>query len=512
MMTKFYQLLLLCSIALLSACDKEINGSQLEKKEQACFRATIGDLSATIGDHSKARMTGSAWEKDDAIGIYALKSGQSISSGGIFDSKANIKYVTSGEDNNFYAATENAGITFSNMILDFIAYYPYQSSITDNKVSIDVSKQSNIGSIDLLYSNNATKKSIDSPTVDLRFDHMLSMIVINLEAGDGLTALTGLTASISGLKTNGTFNLNSKEIVLGDKSETISANMSTDGKTVSAILIPNQDMNNAKIEFKIGNNTFEWQPKTQTLNSGERYNYKLKLTAAGNVTLSSSSISGWNDSEIIDGGEIIVKPENGGNAGNGDGEETKPDPEPEPEPNPEPNPETPSTQGTLLFAGADFEDWDVFKESLYKNNSYLKQVESIGINESKALHYKDTGAVQIKVLAAKINSETLIGKSKISFYLKGTGTKPIHFSLDKHKDIGYGDNILYFGLRDATINNIIEPSTTIPIGTGSLDTKGEWKKVTLDISNIDSKDRNCFGFYALQAGVYDIYIDNITIE
>lgn len=493
-------MLLICSIALLSACDKEIAGSQLQRKEQASFRATIGD-------HSKTRMTGDSWETGDSIGIYALKNGQSISSEGIFDSKANIKYIATGGDNNFSAAKESVGITFSNMILDFIAYYPYQSSITDNKVSINVSDQSNIGSIDLLYSNNAKEKSIDSSTVDLQFDHMLSMIVINLEAGDGLTALTGLKTNISGLKTNGTFNLNNKEIVLGEKTEIISANMSTDGKTVSAILIPGQDMKNAKIEFKIGNNTFEWQPKNQTLKSGERYKYKLKLTAAGKVILSSSSISSWKDSEIIEEGDIIVKPENGGN---GDGEETNP----EPEPDPDPDPETPSTQGTLLFAGADFEDWEVFKGSLHKaiNINYVKHTASEGINNTGALHYKDIGTGQSKVLAAKINAETLIGKSKISFYLKGTGTKPNHFSLDKHKDIGYGDNILYFGLRDATINNIIEPSTTIPIGTGSLDTKGEWKKVTLDISNIDSKDINCFGFYALQAGIYDIYIDNITIE
>ncbi len=243
--------------------------------------------------------------------MYALNAGQKLPDG-VYDSKSNIKYTTptEAEQGVFTAATE--GITFPETgNLDFIAYYPYRESLANNVYAIDVADQSKPAAIDLLFSNNAVNQS--EPAVALQFKHQLAMLVLNVSAGDGVTSLDGLTVSIEGLKTDGTFNLADGSITTGTTVKTITPVVAASGKTatVAAILVPGQDLKDAKISFKVGDQTYEWTPDAQAVETGKKYTYpSIQLSTTGvTVVQPSATIVDWVDVEI--GGIVTLKPNEG---------------------------------------------------------------------------------------------------------------------------------------------------------------------------------------------------------
>lgn len=139
------KVLYICSMFFLfNSCEQEndITTTETPKDGIATFHATI----------SKTRTTGNNWDKEDSIGIYALTGGDSIP-GGIFDEKANIKYETK-DGSGFFTAVDTDIMLPSGGTYDFVAYYPYQNDITDNKYQIDITNQEKPGNIDLLFSNN----------------------------------------------------------------------------------------------------------------------------------------------------------------------------------------------------------------------------------------------------------------------------------------------------------------------------------------------------------------------
>ncbi|NLX81658.1 MAG: hypothetical protein GXZ03_08865, partial [Proteiniphilum sp.] len=169
------KVLYICSMFFLfNSCEQEneITTTETPKDGIATFHATI----------SKTRTTGDLWDEGDAIGIYALKGGTTLSNG-VFDEKSNIKYVTEVGDGHFKPASTEIMLP-STGTYDFVAYYPYQSDMTNNIYQIDISNQANQGDIDLLYSDNAKGHTYDKPNAKLDFNHMLSMITLNITAED----------------------------------------------------------------------------------------------------------------------------------------------------------------------------------------------------------------------------------------------------------------------------------------------------------------------------------------
>jgi hypothetical protein len=294
---------LLFGLLLLNACDTEKDSLEnpLDNANQVKFQATIGVANST-------RASGTEWDAGDAIGVYALNAGATLPSG-VYDGKENIKYTTPG-DGIFTAAT--VGITFPETgALDFVAYYPYQNVINDYKYNINVADQSNSAAIDLLYSNNSKGATKENPMVNLEFKHMLSMLVLNITAGDGVASLDGLTTSIKDLKTDGTFNLADGTITTGSTSATITPAGAVTGTsgTVAAILVPGQDLNSSKITFSLAGQIYEWIPESTILESGKRYTYSLQLSTSGIVELQpEATIVDWEDADTGTG-SIILTPE-----------------------------------------------------------------------------------------------------------------------------------------------------------------------------------------------------------
>ena len=235
-------LFLFIGLAILASCsDTDVNGGLIADENQANFSGKIGELQTRVTDNS--------WENGDAIGIYALNAGAELSEVAIFDGKSNVKYTTDAEGN-FTAAA--APINFPNDgDLDFVAYYPYTSPITDYKYSIDVTTQSDFAAIDLLYSDNAKQHNKANPNVDLVFNHMLSKLVLNVELGENLTSLQGLTAGINNVVVDGSLALVDGTVTTGTTRKDITPNVAiaSDNKTatVAAIVVPGQNLEDVKI-------------------------------------------------------------------------------------------------------------------------------------------------------------------------------------------------------------------------------------------------------------------------
>ena len=318
-------LFLFIGLAILASCsDTDVNGGLIADKNQAVFSGKIGEL--------QSRATDTSWENGDAIGIYALNAGAELSETAIFDGKSNVKYTTNAEGK-FTAAA--APINFpSEGDLDFVAYYPYQTVIAEYKYKLDVTDQSNLANIDLLYSNNAKEQNRANPNVALKFNHKLSKVVLNITIDETLSSLAGLTVGVKDVIVDGSFNLADGKVTTGTKKANIApvVQVADDNKkaAAAAIVVPGQNLKDVTIVFSLDGKDYEWTPASQELESTYKYSYTIKLTLdeSGEPVVVpikvGATINDWNDPNIGDE-PIVLEPETDPvTPGEGDGSKENP--------------------------------------------------------------------------------------------------------------------------------------------------------------------------------------------
>lgn len=181
-------------------------------------------------------------------------------------------------------------------------------------------------------------------------------------------------------------------------------------------------------------------------------------------------------------------------------------------PTPTPNPVTPTpapATGTLLFAGADFEDWKAFTGCLnsYGLKDYATQAD--GGRTGKALQLKGTPAGNDYVFTATAQAGTPTSGKTITLYIKGTGGKSLSINVytndGTYKPFNLGE---VSGTSDIKIDVAVKNQYT-----GAIDTKGTWVKVTLNIEGLNLATAN--NIFALKVGkevAYNLLIDDITIQ
>lgn len=169
----------------------------------------------------------------------------------------------------------------------------------------------------------------------------------------------------------------------------------------------------------------------------------------------------------------------------------------------------------LLFQGSDFNNWDVFLSSLNSfgligsGNTYAKKGVSIGRDNSDALYLDGNPLANDYVFTAVKNKNKPINSTKITFYIKGTSLKSLSFNLYT-KDGGY----IPYNLREVSNKSVTITGEETNSYVGSIDTKGEWVLVTLDISNVELQDMDHNRLIALKVGRegnYNLIIDNLKI-
>ena len=464
--------LLVSALALLAltACNNAPNCKP--KTEAMQFGSNIPTLNL--------RMAGNAFEANDAIGISMTGDATAT----------NVEYKTTAGGATATFAPAATGLTFAEgQTVNFVSYYPYSANATTD-LAIDLTNDQT----DVLYSNNLTgiKTAKDATGANhvLQFKHKLALVsftMIGLPAGTTITL-----AQLEGIVTTSSMKIADGTLTNGTTTATQKLQLSA-GTFAPTILIPATNAN-AKLVIKLSDGkSYSYTFPSLALQSGKNHKFNVTL-ASGAITVDqvNGQISDW---DVVDGDDITINPDNNGGT------------EPEPNPNPEPQP----TTGELLFPGANFEDFAAFKGTLnrFGLKDYATAAAGAGRNGSTALHIKGTPTGNDYLFTAMNNAgKDFSGKTKISFYIKGTAAGK---SISCNVYTG-GRNYKAFNVGD--VNNAdVNVSVAANNQYAGTITANDWVKVTLDITGLTlPTSGDLFAFKVGKEVAWDLYVDDITIE
>lgn len=284
----FFALALLASVMV--SCNNENSPMAQDEKVAVQF---------TGGINVSTRAAGVAWADGDKIGIFMTAAKETLSANSIKEGVDNVPYETNGSCS---FSPISGGKTVYYPIdgeVDFYAYYP-QTTVSDYKVALNVADQSKQEAIDFMYAKTTgCHKTI--PQVELKFSHQLSWLVLNVQAGNGLTEddLKNLKVTIEDQNTTATFNL--VDGTISDEGNLTNITMKTveAGKIYEAILLPTTSKTR-KIVFDLNTGydaPFVWTMESD-LKGGNRYNYTtVKLTRTSVDIM--GTIESWNEVKNI---------------------------------------------------------------------------------------------------------------------------------------------------------------------------------------------------------------------
>lgn len=200
----------------------------------------------------------------------------------------------------YYHATSN---------IDICAFYPssvVSASTTTFTVNADQTTASiaNYQSSDLMYATKLTNRAKGS-THGLTFNHAMSQIIVNLQAGTGLTA-SDITSNVTAVKINNTiptanltFAVDGSSVPTGVVTATASGSVGdidiTGDKASNVGIIVPQTVTSGKTLFTItynGNDYTYTLTADQPFDAGSKYTYTFTLNLAG-LQLESVSINDW---------------------------------------------------------------------------------------------------------------------------------------------------------------------------------------------------------------------------
>ncbi|WP_314243419.1 DUF5689 domain-containing protein [Empedobacter tilapiae] len=178
------------------------------------------------------------------------------------------------------------------------------------------------------------------------------------------------------------------------------------------------------------------------------------------------------------------------------------------------NPGGDGTEATnLLFKGSDFNVWADFLASInttFGLKDYATNGVGLGRDNSNALKIKGTPAGNDYVFTALLTDALPANPKKITFYVKGTAGKSLSLNVNKSTT----------GFTPFNIGDLSNKSVTVSAAAnnqynGTIDTKGEWVLVTLNIEGLDIQKTIKGDLFSLKVGkdvAYDLIIDNIKID
>ena len=284
-MTKFFALALLAGAMV--SCSTEDTAPSVQNDKVA--------VQFTGGISVNTRAAGLAWAEGDMIGIFMTGTKQPLSADAIQEGVDNICYQTSGSIG-FSPVSGGKTVFFPiDGDVDFYSYYP-QTTVNDYKVALNMADQKSQEAIDFMYAKT-TGCNKAKPQVDLKFNHMLSKLILNVQPGNGLTQddLNNLTVTIKDQNTTATFNLADGVISGEGNPDNIQMKATQVGKIYEAILLPTATTTR-EIEFNLNNGhdaPFVWKMDSE-LKGGNLYNYTtVKLTRT--TIEMTGTIESWNE-------------------------------------------------------------------------------------------------------------------------------------------------------------------------------------------------------------------------
>lgn len=274
-------------------------------KDEVTFAAGTSKFSTRLSQD------GSQWTEGDQVGIYSFASGASTTK-----HFSNVVYSaeTTGAATVFKPINEYITYQDDDSPVDFMAYYPYLSTMSNDIYPINLSNQAaSLVEHDLLYakSNNGGSGHTEG-SVSLVFNHQLTKIIINL-VDDGTGAIITPDADgmqIKGMNTTANFDL--KAGVLSEASNLVNITPYMNESSTEAILLPFTVANNHEVVITVNGNKFLWEmsDKFSGLDMQAGYSYTFKVTVNTSeildvelVQFDGSSISPW-----ADGGGDVKEP------------------------------------------------------------------------------------------------------------------------------------------------------------------------------------------------------------
>ena len=249
-----YYLCLIAIVTLLSfsSCSEE-NSIENDFKKEVKVTATFNGLSASGGITTRA--SDAAWEKDDAIGLFMKTAGTTLSQSPLAN---NARYTTDGTVTFTNQSESKVYFPFDKSNVDFIAYYPYAENLTNFIYKVDVYDQSNLASIDLMYSNNVNAKNYTAESIDLDFKHQLTKVVLKIANNNSDNTTGDFTAKITNARKNADFSLVDGSLTADDELADISFNVDNTAKTAEAILLPDTDLTDKEFIITIGDISYSY--------------------------------------------------------------------------------------------------------------------------------------------------------------------------------------------------------------------------------------------------------------
>lgn len=299
-------ILAIAAIALtFTACsnDNDITTNNEGKDTPISLSVGVGELSVVTRAENTTTLT------DGELGLYITKNGEKNVLGKYLCNNAQFTYNNGWScGTTYYWAADNATI-------DYVAYHPYQSSISGNFISWDVTNQSS-GNLDLLYENATGVANNDNHSIAITLGHVCSKLVVNVsklgsEIAEGKTISS---IKIGGLKAKGNFYLfadsnnghdagswdpDVNPADIGMKSITANEGMNS---TYEAILIPQTApftltislSNNSEYQLAVPNHAFA---------AGTCYTLTMQV-GQDKVTIGNITQTPWKD---VSGGDLTAQ-------------------------------------------------------------------------------------------------------------------------------------------------------------------------------------------------------------
>lgn len=286
----------LSTLALLS-CTNNDDNSEWYGSEGIVFTTAI-----------QSRVSGNTWNANDEVGIYMMNAGGTIDAA----TAQNKKYIA--QTNGTLTAASGNGIYLPESgSVDFIAYYPYTTSVSGNKIAVNVSDQSKPAAIDLIYSNGTKGvAATTSSNISLTFTHKLSKMTINVSKDATIETLNGLTINMNGISTEGEFNLGNGTLTAtaGTNQKDVAMNVNAEGTTATAIILPtaaSTDQTAVTLKFNLAGKSYTYTLTDASIfEEGKNVTFNANLSINNGkpvVTVGTATIEDWTEKP---GGDINV--------------------------------------------------------------------------------------------------------------------------------------------------------------------------------------------------------------
>lgn len=286
----------LSTLALVS-CTNNDDNSEWYRSEGIVFTTAI-----------QSRVSGNTWNANDEVGIYMMNAGGTIDAA----TAQNKKYIA--QTNGTLTAASGNGIYLPESgSVDFIAYYPYTTSVSGNKIAVNVSDQSKPAAIDLIYSNGTKGvAATTSSNISLTFTHKLSKMTINVSKDATIETLNGLTINMNGISTEGEFNLGNGTLTAtaGTNQKDVAMNVNAEGTTATAIILPtaaSTDQTAVTLKFNLAGKSYTYTLTDASIfEEGKNVTFNANLSINNGkpvVTVGTATIEDWTEKP---GGDINV--------------------------------------------------------------------------------------------------------------------------------------------------------------------------------------------------------------